>query len=122
MCHDGTDSGLDQLLEIGMECADDDRDMLRDVWSEGDQTVRRFLTGERGSSNTSLKEGLSVLFCKRFCDDHFMAHPLVLTSSLCVLHQFVGEVTAFMNVRMEAGVIGGGQEDAEEFFRCTAIG
>ncbi len=56
MCHDGTDGGLDQLLEIGMECADDDRDMLRDVWSEGDQTVRRFLTGERGSPNTSLKE------------------------------------------------------------------
>lgn len=53
---DGSNSRLDQLLEIRMEPSDHLGHMRRNVRAEGDQAVRRFLTGVRGSPNTSSNE------------------------------------------------------------------
>jgi len=52
----GSNSCLDQLLEIRMEPSDHLGRMRRNVRAEGDQAVRRFLTGVRGSPNTSSNE------------------------------------------------------------------
>ena len=52
----GSNGCLDQLFEIRMEASDHLCHMRRNVRTEGDQAVRRFLTGVRGSPNTSSNE------------------------------------------------------------------
>ncbi len=53
---DGSNGCLDQLFEIRMESSDYLCHMRRNVRTEGNQAVRRFLTGVRGSPNTSSNE------------------------------------------------------------------
>lgn len=52
----GANGGLDQLLEVGMERADHVRYMRGNIRTERSHAERRFLTGVRGSPNTSSNE------------------------------------------------------------------
>lgn len=50
-----------------------------------------------------------------------MAHPLVLTSLLCLLHWFAEEVGGFQEcAHGGGGLCRGCQGDADEFLRCLA--
>lgn len=52
-----------------------------------------------------------------------MAHPLVFTSSLRLMGRLAEEVGGFQECAHGDGELrGGGQDDAEEFFRRTTIG
>ena len=52
----GSNGCLDQLFEIRLEPSDHLGHMRRNVRTEGGHAVRRFLTGVRGSPNTSSNE------------------------------------------------------------------